>query len=113
MDIDNILSICENHVQTVKKLKDQKSILCKEHSDIDKEVSDIYHYIEFICETDDQLLKASKLLKSTLERRRQIKNTLCLIGKFLEKAPKNIKDDTFHHDLKYSPRILKELFKQS
>lgn len=94
-----------------------KEELFKSMSDIDKEITDIQHYIEFNNMNVYQGWLAYKMLQNRLKKRRKIKNELqvltqlgnCKIDSFMLtdviKAIENMNNRI------YTPRILTELFK--
>lgn len=94
----------------------RKEELCKQLSDVDKELSDINHYIEFCNLNAAQGYKAYKMVKERRIKRRTIKNELVIVDAILEnkvrdpiieqikKIIRNLDDRT------YTPRILNELF---
>lgn len=94
----------------------RKEELCKQLSNVDKELSDINHYIEFCNLNAAQGYKAYKMVKERRIKRRIIKNELVIVDIILEK---NISDSMTEEIEKairnldertYTPRILSELF---
>lgn len=94
----------------------RKEELCKQLSDVDKELSDIYHYIEFCNLNAAQGYKAYKMVKDRRIKRRSIKNELVVVNAILEnKISDSITEEIekIVHSLDertYTPRILNELF---
>ena len=94
----------------------RKKELCKQLSDVDKELSDLNHYIEFCNLNAAQGYKAYKMVKERRIKRRYIKNELAVVNKILE----NKLSDSITEDIGkvirglderiYTPRILNELF---
>lgn len=96
--------------------EERKEELSKAMSDIDKEITDIQHYIEFNNMNAYQGWLAYKMLQNRLKKRRKIKNELqvltqlgdCKIdSSMLVDITKAIED---MNNRIYTPRILTELF---
>lgn len=94
----------------------RKEELCKQLSDVDKELSDINHYIEFCNLNAAQGYKAYKMVKERRVKRRSIKNELVVVDAILEKRISDSITEEIEkvvHSLDertYTPRILNELF---
>jgi len=94
----------------------RKEELCKQLSDVDKELSDINHYIEFCNLNAAQGYKAYKMVKEKRIKRRSIKNELVVVDTILgKKISDSITEEIEKviHSLDertYTPRILNELF---
>ncbi len=94
----------------------RKEELCKQLSDVDKELSDINHYIEFCNLNAAQGYKAYRMVKERRVKRRSIKNELVVVDAILEKKisdPIKEEIEKVIHSLDertYTPRILNELF---
>lgn len=94
----------------------RKEELCKQLSDVDKELSDINHYIEFCNLNAAQGYKAYKMVKDGRIKRRSIKNELVVVDAILgKKISDSITEEIEKviHSLDertYTPRILNELF---
>ncbi len=94
----------------------RKEELCKELSKVDKELSDINHYIEFCNLNAAQGYKAYKMVKERRIKRRSIKNELAVVDVILEKKISDSLVEEIEkviHSLNermYKPRILDELF---
>lgn len=90
--------------------------LKKDLSMVDKELTDIYHYLEFASLNACQLCKAAKMIKQRRIKRRSIKNEMEVIKIILEKnvgeaIGKVIKENIEKLDSRtYEPRVLTELF---
>lgn len=99
-----------------KDAKKRKEELCKQLSDVDKELSDINHYIEFCNLNAAQGYKAYKMIKERRIKRRTIKNELVVVEAILEKRLSDSIAEEIEkviHNLNvrtYIPRILNELF---
>lgn len=94
----------------------RKEELCEQLSEVDKELSDINHYIEFCKLNAAQGFKAYKMIKERRVQRRRIKNELVVVETILEKKigesiTEEVKKVIQRLDKRtYSPRILDELF---
>ena len=107
-------------IDTLNGLVEQASIrqeeLIKKLSNIDQELSDVFHYIEFCDLNAAQGYNAYKMIKERRMKRRIIKNELELVSAIsnkkvtvcmeseIEKIIENIQART------YKPRVLKNLF---
>ena len=112
----NISELYDNLEKVTKDLKEQRISLQSELSNVDKEISDIRHYIEFYPLNACQGYKAAKMMKDRLIRRRAIKNEMEVIDRiavmnvsFIGSGRGRIKL-TQERDKHYRPRVLKELF---
>lgn len=95
---------------------DRKSELCQELSLVDKELCDIFHYIEFCNLNAAQGYKAYKMVKERRILRRKIKDEIsilnCILDQKVSQTAKNTIQKTAENMDKrtYEPRALKELF---
>lgn len=90
-------------------------------SDVDKEICDIMHYIEFSDLSDGDLLRASRMLQERRRKRREIKDEMdktalmrstFLDGAFGIKVQQSLEVMERMKDRQYTPRKLSELFEQ-
>ena len=94
----------------------RKEELCKQLSNVDKELTDINHYIEFCNLNAAQGYKAYKMIKERRIKRRIIKNELSVVDVILEKKISDSIIDEIEkvinglNERTYTPRILDELF---
>ena len=94
----------------------RKEELCQELSNIDKELCDINHYIEFCNLNAAQGYKAYKMIKDRRIIRRSIKNELLVLEIILGKRISETATDEINRCVAgmdkrtYEPRVLKELF---
>lgn len=94
----------------------RKEELLGELSKVDKELSDINHYIEFVNLNAAQGYKAYKLIKERRIKRRSIKNELAVLEIILGKKISESITDEINKSVEgldertYEPRVLKELF---
>lgn len=117
---------CENIQRWLDRISDlnglakdashRKEELLGELSKVDKELSDINHYIEFVNLNAAQGYKAYKLIKERRIKRRSIKNELAVLEIILGKKISESITDEINKSVEgldermYEPRVLKELF---
>lgn len=113
--LNNALSVFEEQACMAKGNEDY---LNKELSNLDKEISDVLHYIEFYKFNAAEGYKLAKLLKTITEKRRDVKNELKLIN-IIKTHTLNMAGDgktttaiKALGDQKYNPRILTSLFER-
>lgn len=102
----------------VMDAEQRKEVLVQKLSEVDKEISDINHYIEFGKFNAYQGWLAFSMLRHRLRKRRKIKNELQVIqqlgdSKITSSMLQAIKKSIAELDnRKYTPRVLSELFEQ-
>lgn len=114
--LDKWESGIESMTEFVQDAETRKEYLSKEMSDIDKEIIDIQHYIEFNDMNAYQGWMAYKMLQNRLKKRRKIKNELqvliqlgnCKIDSSMIGDIKNAINEM--NNRVYTPRVLKQLF---
>ena len=88
-------------------------------SDVDKEICDIMHYLEFSDLGDSDMLKASRMLQERRRKRREIKDEMdkttlmrstFLDGTFGIKVQQSLEAMEKMKERQYTPRKLSELF---
>ena len=85
-------------------------------SQVDQEICDIQHYIEFFTLDAAKGYKAYRMLKERLNRRRQIKDEMAKINYFLAGTASDFASGKVTQQIKameqriYTPRVLEELF---
>lgn len=109
----------EHFTYLVSALNSYKDELTKSHSDIDKKICDVLHYIE-LCETNDkEAIDLVELLRVCREKRRDIKDELQQIEYFQNNfgtkanaamAKQALKSIKGMETRKYMPRKYSELF---
>lgn len=116
-ELDKIKKDVNLFSDTLKDLRKRKQELLDLQSEVDKEISDIYHYIELNNLNAYQGWLMYKMLQYRLKRRRVIKDELSII-KHLVKCNINIQSLSEIQDMiknmdnrKYTPRVLSDLFK--
>ena len=116
---DNILGLKKSINDLSEKLttlKGNKEWLLNEESNIDKQISDILHYIEFYTFSASDGYKLCKALKELRLRRREIKNELELINIISVHTCNNIANGNTSKAIEglsnkqYAPRVLNDLF---
>lgn len=91
--------------ETCKRLDDVCKTYSTSLSDIDKEINDIYHYIEFSNLDAYRGWKAYKMLKDKLNERRKIKDNLSSATRFSQTIKaKSSKINNEHKTKKYTPK---------
>lgn len=112
--IDNL--IYEDLENIGQKIKKRRNELSCELSKVDKEISDIHHYIEFYSMSASRGYKMAKMLKDRLIRRRAIKDETEMLNRISVMTVGHIGNGKGRSDLdklknkQYTPRILTELF---
>lgn len=100
-------------------MSDYQSNLAQMLSDVDKEISDIMHYLELNDLEDNEMLKASKMLQERRRYRREIKDEMdktalmkstFLDGAFGIKVQQSLEIMERMKNRQYTPRKLNELF---
>lgn len=115
-DFNRWLSDIGNFKRFVNTLEVQKSELFSELSDIDKEICDIRHYIEFGKLNAYQGWAACEMLKVSLAQRRKIKDVLYIISEIQGRKcgvteSKSAKNAIYNLNKRtYTPRKLDFLF---
>ena len=91
--------------ETCRQLDDICKTCSNSLSDIDKEINDIYHYIEFSNLDAYRGWKAYKMLKDKLNERRRIKNNLSSATRLSQTIKaKRLKINNEQQTKKYTPR---------
>lgn len=106
-----------NELESIgEKIRKHRHELVAELSNVDKEITDIEHYIEFYSLSASRGYKTSKMLKDCLQRRREIKDEIELINRISVMSVGHIANGKGRNDLEkikhkqYTPRVLSELF---
>jgi len=101
----------------VNKISDEGNKRSKDLSNIDKELTDVYHYIEFSNFDVVRGYKAYKELQDVLKKRREIKNDLKLLSNLRANIPGLDKvneaciiSDIDVNNQNYTPRVREDLF---
>ena len=116
VDIDDLRESINSLSEKFTALKGNKEWLLNEESNIDKQISDILHYIEFYNFSASDGYKLCKVLKELRLRRRDIKNELELIGIISTHTCNNIANGNTNKAIdtlgkkQYAPRVLNDLF---
>jgi hypothetical protein len=116
-ELDKIKEDVSLFSDTLKDLRKRKQELLDLQSEVDKEISDIYHYIELSNLNAYQGWLMYKMLQYRLKRRRVIKDELSIIKHLVKcnidtQSLSEIQDMIKNMDnRKYTPRILSDLFK--
>lgn len=116
-ELDKIKKDVNLFSDTLKDLRKRKQELLDLQSEVDKEISDIYHYIELNNLNAYQGWLMYKMLQYRLKRRRVIKDELSIIKHLVKcnidtQSLSEIQDMIKNMDnRKYTPRVLSDLFK--
>ena len=116
VDINALQTDINNLSAKLNVLKGNKDWLLDMESEVDKEISDIMHFIEFYNFSASDGYKLCKALKDLRLRRRKIKNELELINIVNTQSLSNVASGQTNkaidnlNDKKYTPRVLQELF---
>lgn len=108
--------ITESQRELFSKLFQYRELLQSQHSRVDREISDIQHYIEFVNLDAAGGYKAYKLLHDKLVQRRQIKNEHAKASLMLSSTPTSFSSGAVGKKIlnvdhqEYTPRVLNELF---
>lgn len=101
---------------TGRKIRERRHELVTELSNVDKEITDIEHYIEFYSLSASRGYKVSKMLKDCFQRRREIKDEIEMLNRISVMNVGHIANGKGRDDLEkikhkqYTPRVLSELF---
>jgi hypothetical protein len=115
-DLETIKDKLAKLYNYVQSSEERQKELANALSDVDKEISDIHHYIEFGKFNCYQGWLAFSMLRNRLKQRRKIKDELTIINQLGESiidlnALKNIQKGIERLDSRtYQPRRLNELF---
>lgn len=100
----------------IKDLKERKEVLVNQLSELDKEKTDIEHYIEFKRFNAFQGYERSSELKVCMQNRRSIKNELNVINIILDNKFGEMVSSEIIHKIEgmdnrtYAPRVRHDLF---
>ena len=113
-DISKWFESIDTFLDFMKDSSSKKEMLVNRLSVSDREISDIYHYIEF----NDRLNAyqgwlAYKRLQNSLKKRRKIKRELDVISKLCDPLIQSVFNNIKTSDqLRYEPRVLHSLFEE-
>ena len=116
VDITSLQNTINNLSNQLTTLKGNKAWLIDMESEVDKEISDIMHFIEFNNFSASEGYKLCKAIKDLRLRRRRIKNELELINIVNMHTLNNValgynnKAITGLDKKQYTPRVLQDLF---
>lgn len=114
--LDDLIEKLNDITAFASEIDTRQTKLWESCSEIDKEITDIQHYIEFGTFNAYQGWLAFNMLRNRLKQRRKIKDELIILQKLKEsgvgvKLNKQIKSSIDYLDHKaYKPRVLVELF---
>ena len=116
VDVDDLKESINELSEKFTTLKGNKEWLFDEESNIDKQISDILHYIEFYNFSASDGYKLCKVLKELRLRRRDVKNKIELISIINTHTCNNIANGNTNKAIdnlskkQYVPRVLNDLF---
>lgn len=116
VDVNALQTDINNLSAKLNVLKGNKAWLLDMESEVDKEICDIMHFIEFNNFSASDGYKLCKALKDLRLRRRKIKNELELINIINTQSLNNVASGQTNKAIdsldnkKYAPRVLQELF---
>ena len=108
--------ISEHQLKLYNNLSAYGEQLRRELSNVDLEICDIEHYIEFFALDAAKGYKAYRMLKERLKRRRHIKDEMAKVNCFLAGSSGDFSSGKIDRQIKgldhcrYTPRVLSELF---
>ncbi len=109
-------SLSESQNKLYAELQQYGLVLKDKLSQVDLEICDIQHYIEFFSLDAAKGYKAYRMLKERLIKRREIKDEIAKVNLFLSGTSSDFSSGKISRQLKnmdtsgYQPRILNELF---
>ena len=116
-DFNLWLTSISNFDRIVKTLAALKKELCKELSDINNELCDIQHYIEFGKLNACQGWAAAEMMKNTRQQRRKVKDAMYIIDEIIKGKSRDVSEYEsaqtaifYLNNRKYTPRKLNFLF---
>lgn len=118
ISLDTIVNDMTKFTETAEMYAKYSKTINKQLAEIELEIEDLYHYIEFSSFNAAQGYKAYKMLKERLVKRRELKDSIILLDSIQEKnmltcSVENINNVVSKLDSRsYRPRVLKELFGQ-
>ena len=118
VDIDDLKETINNLSSKLSTLQGNKEWLLEEESNLDKQISDILHFLEFNTFSACEGYKLCKALKELRLKRREVKNELELINIINMHNCTHIANGNTNKAIsgienkKYAPRVLTELFEQ-
>lgn len=118
VDIDDLKESINSLSGKLSTLKGNKEWLLEEESNLDKQISDILHFLEFNTFSACEGYKLCKALKELRLKRREVKNELEIINILNCHTCNNIANGNTNKAISgisnkhYTPRVLTELFEQ-
>lgn len=116
IDVTDLQTIINDLSNKISTLQGNKEWLLEQESNIDKQISDILHFIEFEKFSASEGFKLCKALKELRLKRRDVKNELEIIGILNSHTCNNIANGHTNKAIsgienkQYTPRVLTELF---
>lgn len=116
ISLDTIVSDMTKFTETAEMYAKYSKTINKQLAEVELEIEDLYHYIEFSSFNAAQGYKAYKMLKERLVKRRELKDGIILLDSIQEKNMLTCSVDNINNVVSkldsrsYRPRVLKELF---
>lgn len=104
VNMGNVMDDIFNVVDILEEMYDKYTRIDKDIEKKEIEISDIYHFIEFLELTTEQQLKMYTVLSNVLEERRELKDSKILYTELFNK----ISIDTLRQSLEDKQSLLKE-----
>lgn len=116
INLETIILDMTKFTETAELYAKYSKTINKQIVEIELEIEDLYHYIEFSNFNAAQGYRAYKMLKERLIKRRELKDTIILLDSVQEKNMLTCSTDNINNIVSklesrnYRPRVLKELF---
>lgn len=114
--LDTIVNDMMELTETAENYAKYAKTINKQLSEVELEIEDLYHYIEFSSFNAAQGYKAYKMLKERLIKRRELKDSIVVLDSVQEKNMLTCSRDNIDNVVNklesrsYRPRVLQELF---
>ena len=116
IDVDSMLDELKDLTSRVEYFAKYSKSINKQLAEVELEIEDLYHYIEFSTFNAAQGYHAYRMLKERLIKRRQLKDERIILDSIQEKNMLTCTGDSISETVdrldrrSYRPRVLKELF---
>lgn len=116
INLDTIIGDMTKFTETAEMYAKYSKTINRQLAEVELEIEDLYHYIEFSSFNAAQGYKAYKMLKERLIKRRELKDSIILLDSIQEKNMLTCSVDNINNVVNkldsrsYRPRVLKELF---
>jgi hypothetical protein len=116
IDIDTMINELNELTSKTEYFAKYSKSINKQLAEVELEIEDLYHYIEFSTFNASQGYHAYKMLKERLIKRRQLKDERIILDSIQEKNMLTCTSENINETVEklesrsYRPRVLKELF---